>query len=327
MSENSQKEQTKPLVSIIIPFYNREEFLGEAIESVLAQSEKDWELLLINDGSTDKSNETAKAFVEKYPTKIKLFSHEKNENKGAHAARNVGVANSRGKYITFLDSDDIFFADTLERELRAFEENPEADAVCGTLECWYSWSDEADKWEKDFVIDLVLETEKLYQPPDLLVHNLKAGGRKPGINCVMVKGCFAKKFGVFKDNYRYAWEDQVFWAKVSLYGKIYVMDAVLAKYRQHPASTCAVEMQDGQDIYSIQIFFNWLENYLQTKNIKNKDIWKALQGFRRTNSIETRLRGLKHIYRRIFPLHVRYKMRDRLTKIKQILSRSAHRHK
>lgn len=327
MTEDSTNKKISPLVSVIIPFFDREEFLTEAIESVIIQTENSWELLLINDGSTDGSLEIVRSYKEKYPNKIYLLNHKDNLNKGASASRNLGIENAKGKYITFLDSDDVFFPDTLERELKAFAENPKADVVCGTLKCWYSWSDQAEKWEKDFIIDLVLELEKLYQPPDLLVHNLNAGGRKPGIDCVMLKSDFAKQFELFEADYRYAWEDQVFWAKVSIYGKIYVMDAVLAKYRQHPASTCAIEAKNGQDISSMSIFLDWLEEYLNKQNIKNKDVWTALRGFQRTLYLETKLKKLKQLYRRLFPLHVRYKIRDKWTRSKSILTRSSQRHK
>ncbi len=327
MIEKTKKDQIRPLVSIIIPFYNRADFLREAIESVLDQTETDWELLLINDGSTDQSGAIAESFKAEYPSKIRLCSHSQNQNKGASASRNLGIAKAAGQFITFLDSDDVFFPDTLQKELQAFAQNPLADAVCGTLKCWYSWSEKAAKREKDFIINLVLETEKLYQPPALLIHNLTAGGRKPGINCVMLKNEFAKNFELFEADYRYAWEDQVFWAKVSLYGKIYVMDAVLAKYRQHPASTCAVESENGQDISSMNIFLDWLEIYLNKQNIENSNVWKALRSFRRTLFLETKLRKLKQMYRRMLPLHIRYKIRDLWTNTKKISARSAHRHK
>lgn len=320
MTENVQNEIITQLVSIVIPFYNMEEFLGEAIESVLEQSVINWELLLIDDGSTDKSFEIAQSYAEKYPLKIHLLSHENNENKGPSASRNLGIERSKGSYITFLDADDIFFPDTLELELKAFAENPEADAVCGTFECWFSWSDEAKKWEKDFTADLVLEIGRLYQPPDLLVQNLISGGRKPQTNCMILKSEFAKTVGLFEEKHRYAWEDQVVWAKLSLNGKIYVMDAILAKYRQHPASTCAIESLNGEDIPSMSIYLDWLEIYLNKQNVKNKDVWKALHGFRRTLYFEIKLKKLKQIYRRQFPLHLRYKIRDKLTRSKQILS-------
>lgn len=327
MSANSSENQNRPLVSIIIPFFNREEFLNEAIESVLSQNEKNWELLLINDGSTDSSVEIAQAYVERYPSKIYLLNHENVENRGASASRNLGIGKAKGDYITFLDSDDVFFSDTIRKELEAFDKNPEADAVCGTLECWYSWSQEAEKWEKDFKIDLVLQTEKLYRPPELLVHNLIAGGRKPGMNCVILKRDFAKKTALFEEDYTHVGEDQVFWTKVSLYGSVYVTDEVFAKYRQHPASTCAVETQDGKDFQSLDIFLNWLENYMLEKNVDNKDLWNALRRFKRTHYLGTKFHKLKRIYRRALPLYVRYKMRDQLTKLKKFLLRSAHRHK
>ncbi|MDQ3633889.1 MAG: glycosyltransferase family 2 protein [Acidobacteriota bacterium] len=318
MKQNLNNKIDKTLVSIIIPFFNREDFLGEAVESVLAQTYENWELFLVDDGSTDKSFHIAEKFVKKYPDKIYLLTHENNENKGASASRNLGIKYAKGEFITFLDSDDIYFPDTLEKELKAFAENIDADAVCGTLECWYSWSDEADEREKDFKINLVLELEELYQPPDLLIHNLNASGRKPGINCVMLKREFVEQVGnIFEDDCRYVWEDQVFWAKVSLFGKIYVMDATLAKYRQHPASSSAVETHDGSDIPSMNIFLDWLENYLQEQKIKDERVWKALRNFQRNLRIETKLKRLKQLYRRTLPLHIRYGLRDKWTKLKK----------
>lgn len=216
---------------------------------------------------------------------------------------------------------------TIERELAAFEQNPEVEAVCGTLECWYSWSDQAGATERDFVVDLVTELDKVYHPPALLVHNLNAGGRKPGITCVMLKSDFARAFGVFEEDYRYAWEDQVFWAKVSLNAKIYVMDAVLAKYRQHPDSTCKVEIQSGKDIPSVNVFLDWLAAYLERQNIDNPEVWRAFKGFQRTLRLETRLRKLKTLYRRLVPLHWRYKIRDKWIVFGNYLSRPSNRKK
>ncbi len=325
MNNNSSKKLEKPLVSIIIPFYNREDFLSDAIDSVLSQTYENWELMLIDDGSKDKSFEIAKNYSEKHPRKIKVLTHENGQNRGASASRNLGIKNSKGGFITFLDSDDIYFPDTIEKEVTAFAENPDAEAVCGTLECWYSWSEEADEREKDFEIDLVLQLERIYEPPELLIHNLSAKGRKPGINCVMLKRGFIERIGsVFEDDCQYVWEDQIFWAKVSLNAKIFVMGDCLSKYRQHPTSSSTVEMQDGQDIPSMQIFLDWLEEYLIEQNANDKRVWKSLRSFRRSLKVETKLSGLKQFYRRSLPLYMRYKIRDKLTALKELL-RSSHR--
>lgn len=96
--------------SVICPFFNSEKYLSEAIESVIAQSYIDWELILINDGSTDNSIKIS----EKYLTndyRIKLFSIK---NSGTFAARNFGISHSSGDYVLFLDSDDYLAKDTLE---------------------------------------------------------------------------------------------------------------------------------------------------------------------------------------------------------------------
>jgi glycosyltransferase involved in cell wall biosynthesis len=316
-----------PQVSVIIPFFEREDFLREAVESVLNQTYRDWEIVLIDDGSSDTSPEIAQSFVADYPDRISFFQHPGNKNLGASASRNLGIQNARGRYITFLDSDDVFYEDTLERELLAFESNPGVDVVCGTLKCWYSWSPAAESWEKDFVVDLVLDLDTVYEPPDLFVHNLGTGGSKPGINCVMVTREFAEKYEVFAEDYKYAWEDQVFWAKVSLNARIFVMDAVLSNYRQHPASTCAVESVGGRDIESMMIFLKWLEGYVERNNSKDGEVRAAFNSFRRKVHIEMRVKPLKQVYRKVFSLELRYRIRDTLTRIKKSLLWSSHRHK
>lgn len=314
-----------PLVSIIVPFFNQEKFLGEAIESVLTQTYKNWELILVNDGSIDKSPTIARKFAQKFPEQIHFLTH--NQNKGASAARNSGIGKAKGAYLAFLDSDDVFFPHTIERELNAFYENPAADVVCGTLECWYSWSKHSSARERDFIINLVLETEKLYQPPALLLHNLQAGGRKPGIDCLLLKRDFVNRIGIFEDNYKYVGEDQVFWAKVSLHGKIFVLSDCLARYRQHPASTCAVTIKTGQDASSMNIFLDWLEKYLREQKIEDDEVWRSVRQFQKSARFQARIKIVKQIYRRILPLSARYRLRDEWTTLKKKLLRSAHREK
>lgn len=324
MTLNLENENL-PLVSIIIPFFNREKYLAETIESVIAQTYEKWELLLVDDGSTDRGREICKEYIKEYPDKIHLLFHPEKQNKGASVARNLGIQNAKGNFITFLDSDDIFYPFTIEKELNGFKSCIEADAVCGTAEVWYSWSIDKDDWNKDFKIDLVLETDKLYQPPDLLLHNLNANGRKPHFNATLLKREFIEKIGGFEEEFKSVGEDQALWAKVSLHGKIYVLDDSLAKYRQHPESTCAYLTEKGTDADSWGYFFGWLEKYLNSHEITDQEVWRALNDFKDRQKFEKKLTRLKQIYRRILPLHLRYKIRDKLTKAKKVLSRSAHR--
>src|SRR5436190_7580701 len=101
-------EPRRPLVSIIIPFWNTEKFLQEAIDSVVSQSYENWELLLVDDGSTDLSTEIAQQCAKQNPKKIHCLQHDAHDNRGVSAARNLGIRHAAGEYVCFLDADDVF---------------------------------------------------------------------------------------------------------------------------------------------------------------------------------------------------------------------------
>lgn len=97
-------------VSIILPVYNCEKYIGEAVESVLGQSASDWELIIVNDGSSDNSGEICQEFA----SRDSRITYIEQENKGVSAARNAGIGKARGKYVLFLDGDDKLFPNAVE---------------------------------------------------------------------------------------------------------------------------------------------------------------------------------------------------------------------
>src|SRR3954454_24972846 len=99
------------LISVIMPAFNRERFLSEAIESVFAQTFPDWELIIVDDGSTDETAPIANNFARLHPQRIRVLSQP---NSGVVAARNAGIWESHGTHIAFLDSDDIWVPTKLE---------------------------------------------------------------------------------------------------------------------------------------------------------------------------------------------------------------------
>lgn len=103
-------------ISVIIPFYSRVDWLIEAVESVFDQTFTDYEVIIVNDGSPEDD----KLFVEKFGEKVNYF---KTENKGPAHARNFGIAKAKGKYIAFLDSDDIWLPTKLEKQVKYMEKN------------------------------------------------------------------------------------------------------------------------------------------------------------------------------------------------------------
>ncbi|MEO0225260.1 MAG: glycosyltransferase [candidate division WOR-3 bacterium] len=112
----------KNLVSIIIPTYNQSQFLANSLNSVLCQTYRTWEILIIDDGSVDDTKKVVENFIKKYNEKIKYFYQE---NKGQASARNLGIRISKGEYVAFLDSDDEWLPEKIEKQVKFLKAYPE----------------------------------------------------------------------------------------------------------------------------------------------------------------------------------------------------------
>jgi glycosyltransferase involved in cell wall biosynthesis len=131
----------KALVSVIIIFFNSEKFIREAIESVLDQSYDNWELLLVDDGSTDNSTHIAKEYLTRYPQKVCYLEHDGHQNRGMSATRNLGIINAKGVFISFLDSDDVWLPRYIERQVENLMAHPGAGMVYRPVQYWFSWTE------------------------------------------------------------------------------------------------------------------------------------------------------------------------------------------
>lgn len=127
--EDRAKPDAKPLVSIIIPTYNREYLVGEAIKSVLDQTFRNFEIIVVDDGSTDKTADTIKSFSD---DRVKYISQA---NRGRSNARNEGLKRAAGRYITFLDSDDLYLPDKLELQVAYLNTHSEFGMVYTSAHC------------------------------------------------------------------------------------------------------------------------------------------------------------------------------------------------
>ncbi len=124
-------DDKKPLISVTIPVYNTERYLAEAVESVLAQTYRPLEVIVIDDGSTDSSAAIIKSFAP-------LVTYLYQPNAGSSAARNRGASISKGEYLAFLDADDLWVEGKLEMQMRAFQQNPQIEAVFCHVRQFYS---------------------------------------------------------------------------------------------------------------------------------------------------------------------------------------------
>jgi glycosyltransferase involved in cell wall biosynthesis len=266
-----------PLVSVIMIFLNEERFIEEAIASVLAQTYEQWELLLVDDGSTDESPAIALKYVEQYPEKVHYLEHEGHRNRGMSATRNLGIRHAKGELITFLDGDDIYLPQKLERQVAILNSQPEAVMLYGQTMDWFSWTGQPEDSQRDLIYDLCVQTHTLIQPPALFNLCLQRKAPTPCTCSAIMRREVFESLGGFEESFRGLYEDQVFFMKAMLQVPIYVVEECWDKYRRHSDSCNSMARTTGQD-RSIRLFFlNWLKTYLEEQGNKDRTVWETLQ--------------------------------------------------
>ncbi len=262
------------LVSVIIIFLNAENFVNDAIESVFAQIYENWELLLVDDGSTDASTEVALRWAKENPGKVRYLEHNGHQNRGMSASRNLGIANARGEYIAFLDADDVWLPHTLEQQVAILESHPEAAMVYGPAKIW-RWTGNPEDIQLDKAQKLVVQPNTVINPPMLLTLFLQDENAVP--IGPLVRREAIERVGGFEDSFRGMYEDQVFFAKVCLKLPVFVAAECWYRYRRHPDSSCALAVESGQYHSARLAFLNWLAGYLACHEVKISSVRTVLK--------------------------------------------------
>jgi glycosyltransferase involved in cell wall biosynthesis len=216
-SRNIEKERCAdaPLVSVVIPCYNQAHFLGEAIESVLCQSYRNFEVLVVDDESPDNTSEVASRYA-----KVRLISQE---NRGLSGARNKGLAEAEGEYVVFLDADDRLLPWALETGMECFEAHPECSFVFG----------------RHRLIGADGSSLGSPAPPYMGADHYGAllRGNHIGMHAtVMYRRAVFESVGGFDTSLNAA-EDYDLYLRVAGEFPIYCHDKVVAEYRRHEANT------------------------------------------------------------------------------------------
>ena len=271
------KQMDKPLVSVIMPFFNAGKFIEEAIKSVLDQTYGNWEMLMVDDGSTDESTRIAIRYAEEYPDKMRYLAHKDHRNRGASASRNLGIHHSQGEFIAFLDADDVFLPEKLAKQVPVLESQPEAAMLFGATEYWYSWTDDPYNPKGDYIWNgFGVEPDTLVKPPTLLHLQLK-DGMMPCPCSFLVRREAIDRIRGFEESFRYIYTDQVFFAKLCLNENVFVSSGCWEKYRQHPDSCCHYVENRGEAVSARLFFWDWLEKDLIGQGYKGSDIWKTFE--------------------------------------------------
>lgn len=264
------------LVSVVVCFLDAGPFLEEAIASVYAQSYGQWELLLVDDGSSDESTGIARRHASADPGRVRYLAHPGHQNKGVSASRNLGIARARGELLAFLDADDVWLPQRLERSVNLLRENPSADMVYGESEYWHSWEGRPAQ-HADRVQPHGFRADRVVPAPELLLRHLTHTAFLPCPSALTVRRAAALACGGFVDDFRGMYEDQAFLARFCLHHDVYVAHECWDRYRQHSGSLCAEAARSGHGNDARQAFLSWLRGFLEEEGMRGTRAWDALR--------------------------------------------------
>ena len=235
----------KSLVSVVMPAYNGEKYIGDAIESIINQSYTEWELIIIDDASMDHTIDVVYKYTD---SRIKLYRN--NENKGISYSTNLGIAKSKGRYIALLDDDDLAAKDRLALQVTYLDQNPSIDILGGRA---VNINEKGDILGHDFKAPL--------NNPKFIKAWMLFSNQRFSNGTTMIRKEFIDRYNLkFKDDY-YGIQDFKFMADSSKVGNISSIDRILQFKRIHD--------MEATQIYISHNYENRKESYarLQRESI------------------------------------------------------------
>ncbi|MBD2778480.1 glycosyltransferase family 2 protein [Iningainema tapete] len=216
-----------PTVSVVIPAYNAMNYLPKTLESVLRQTFTDFEVLIIDDGSSDHIVEWAGELA----PRVKLLTQA---NQGVSVARNTGIAHAQGKYIAFLDADDLWESTKLEKQVRCLEDKPTVGLV-------YTWTAFINQLDQPIGTIIVSHAEGNVWK-QIVVRDMISTGSSPMIR----RECF-DTVGVFDPQLSIG-EDREMWSRIAAHYPFAVVKEPLTLYRRHPYNTTKNTKKIAQEL-------------------------------------------------------------------------------
>jgi glycosyltransferase involved in cell wall biosynthesis len=263
-------------ISVITIFLNAEAFIAEAIDSVLVQSFRSFELILVDDGSSDASSAIAWGYAQNYPDRVRYIDHPEHANRGMSASRNAGISVAHGDLIAFIDADDVWLPDKLREQVMIFDAYPQVGLVAGATVYWDSWEGGQDR-----TVMVGHVQNQVIVPPGALLSLYPLGkAEAPCPSCLIVRRSVIEGVGGFEASYvgrLQMYEDQAFLAKVYLRTSVYFSDRTWFKYRQHGSSCMAKNLKDGNYNAVRQHFLAWFARHLTEVGFTDPKIWRKLR--------------------------------------------------
>lgn len=258
----------KPRVSVVIPVRNGKDYLQEALDSVLQQSFTDLELLLINDGSTDDD-------YDRYALQDQRIRVIHLTGTGVSRARNVGMAQSRGELIAFLDADDLWFPGKLQAQVRYFDDHPDVGVVFGKFIRWPALLGGGFAPASSLIQDASRFTTAEPERSGWLYARLLKG-LLVGMNTAVIRRGVYEAIGGFDESMRQG-EDYDFWLKSSRISEMHSLNGPVALYRIHGASAMHKLSDENHLANLIKVAtLRWSASYRPSDDITNHEIKRRL---------------------------------------------------
>ena len=257
-------------ISIIIPTYNYAQYICEAIESVLNQTYKDFEIIVVDDGSTDNTKEVIKPYL----NKIKYIYQQ---NSGPSAARNRGIKEAKGEYIAFLDADDIWLAQKLELQIKFMEKEKEVGLIFSDMILFNEKGIIKNSFLKEKLFFNKLSIKPLSSTEKVIYDNvfnaLLQENFIPTNTVIVKKECF-NKVGFF-DETLFSVEDRDMWLRIGLFYDIGFINFPLVLTRFHETNISAnQELALKSRLKVMKKFLNYSNLPIKSKKIIKQTINK-----------------------------------------------------
>jgi glycosyltransferase involved in cell wall biosynthesis len=236
-------------------------YLPEAVDSVCAQTFSDWELLLMDDGSTDGSMELAEEYARRDPARVRVLAADAGAAHGASAARNRGLQGARGEWIAFLDADDIWLPEKLARQTEILRNNPDAAMTFARVRYFHDDSSEAPERDQPFGS----LREGVYPAPELASAFLLDADVYPCPSATLIRTNALRAVGGFEERFQKVRTDLAVWVKISARYPVHADPAILVRYRQHAESSVARLFRDEAQYNANEMLFaEWLAAHIET---------------------------------------------------------------
>jgi len=266
-----------PLVSVVIPYLDPDQrYFREAVSSVLAQDYRPLEIIFVDDGSSESFAERISTWCATDSVPIRILSHENKKNRGVSASRNLGIANSNGKYVAFLDSDDVWLPGKILQQCAILERNESVSLTFGLTKYWFEWCNSNHDKNNDFIPAGGFRKETIFEPPCYLTGMLRGSFIAPSASNMMARRESVLKCGGFEDEFPGLYDDQVFVAKLTLFGNIVAAPVLWDMYRQHPESMTARADQYKDELTGRRKFLRWISDYCDKSGLHHPSLEEAI---------------------------------------------------